>query len=266
MTYNTTPGDLHKVLTSAFADAIDKIYVIDHSPKAGIEELLPRSPRIEYMRHENLGYGSGHNVGIRKAIEEGAAYHVVLNPDVYWDDQVVKGLADYMDAHSDVGMMIPKVLNADGSLQYTCKLVPTPVDLIARRFLPGWCMKGRKRRFQLEDSGYDKVMNVPYIHGCFMMMRVEALKDVGLFDERFFMYPEDIDITRRIHARWKTLFYPGLEIYHVHAAASRTNRRMLWIHITNMVKYFNKWGWIIDPQRRKFNRRLLQTLNESKGK
>ena len=87
--------------------------------------LIQMAFRAEYIHHENTGYGAGHNVGIRRAMEEGAKYHVVLNPDIYWEGRVVEELADYMDSHPYTGMMQPRVLNPDGSLQYTCKLVPT---------------------------------------------------------------------------------------------------------------------------------------------
>lgn len=261
VTYNTSQGDLERVLESALLDSVARLYVIDHSPQEGIEAMLPSDPRIVYQRRPNLGYGAGHNHAIRQAMEAGAKYHAVLNPDIYWDGPVIHELAEYMDANPDVGQMLPKVLYPDGRLQYVCKLIPTPFDLIANRFLPRALVKGRVARFRLEKTGYKEIINVPYMHGCFMMLRIDALREVGLFDEQFFMYPEDIDLTRRMHEKWRTLFYPPLTIYHAHAAASRTSPRMLWIHITNMVKYFNKWGWLSDPKRRQYNRRLLRQLS-----
>lgn len=262
VTYRTSRTDLMKVLDSALRDGVDRIYVVDHTPGEGNRGDVPADPRIEYIPHPNLGYGSGHNVAIRRAMEDGAQYHAVLNPDIYWTDSVIPELASYMDAHPDVGQMLPKVLYPDGSLQYTCKLVPTPLDLIFRRFLPVRLTRRRMRRFQLEATGYSFVMDVPYMHGCFMMLRIDTLRDVGMFDERFFMYPEDIDLTRRIHERWKTIFYPYVSIYHVHAAESRSSGRMLRIHIVNMIKYFNKWGWIFDSRRRRFNARLLEEIKQ----
>jgi GT2 family glycosyltransferase len=108
----------------------------------------------------------------------------------------------------------------------------------------------------MRASGYNKIMNVPYLSGCFMFLRTEALKDVGLFDERFFMYPEDIDLTRRIHGKFRTVFFPEVSIIHHHAQSSYLNFRMLLIHIENMIKYFNKWGWIFDKERKKINREM----------
>ena len=105
-------------------------------------------------------------------------------------------------------------------------------------------------------------MNVPYLSGCFMFFRISALQDIGLFDERFFMYPEDIDITRRMHEKYLTIFFPEVSIVHAHAAASKTNKRMLKIHIFNMIKYFNKWGWLFDLNRRNINKRVLEELRK----
>jgi GT2 family glycosyltransferase len=100
-------------------------------------------------------------------------------------------------------------------------------------------------------------MFVPYLSGCFMLLRTSALIDVGLFDERFFMYPEDVDLTRRIAARYETIFFPHVSVYHEHGAASRKSLKMFAVHFFNMVRYFNKWGWLVDPGRRELNRKTL---------
>ena len=156
---------------------------------------------------------------------------------------------------------MPKVMYPDGDLQYTCRMLPTPLDLFAKRFLPPSLTKKRMERYLLASHNHDMPINCPYLLGSFLLFRNKALRECGLFDERFFMYPEDIDITRRIHEKWKTVYWPGVSIIHEHAAASRKSRRMLWIHISNMIKYFNKWGWFFDKKRRRFNSRLLKNIS-----
>ena len=79
-------------------------------------------------------------------------------------------------------------------------------------------------------------MNIPYHQGSFMFFRTACFHIVGLFDERFFMYPEDIDITRRMHKHYKTMFWPGVTIVHAHRAASYKSKKMLIIHMKNMIK------------------------------
>ena len=95
-----------------------------------------------------------------------------------------------------------------------------------------------------------------------MFFRTEAFKTVGLFDERFFMYPEDIDITRRMHKYYKTLYWPEVSIVHAHRAASYKSKKMLAIHIVNMIKYFNKWGWIFDKERRIINKQTIEKYSK----
>jgi GT2 family glycosyltransferase len=162
-----------------------------------------------------------------------------------------------------IGQLMPKVVYPDGSTQYLCKLIPTPVDLIFRRFLFGplkALARKKAEQFELRFTGYNCEMDVPYLSGCFMLFRSSALKKVGLFDDRFFMYPEDIDITRRMHSQYRTVFFPKATIVHDHAKESYKNKKMLWIHITNLIKYFNKWGWAFDAERKIVNIRVLETL------
>ena len=114
-----------------------------------------------------------------------------------------------MENNPDVGQLMPKVTHPDGEVQYLCKLLPTPYDLLVRRFIPIKKIKDlNNTKFELRFSEYDKITNVLYLSGCFMLLRVSALKEVGLFDEGYFMYPEDIDLTSRIHTKYKTIFYP----------------------------------------------------------
>ena len=122
-------------------------------------------------------------------------------------------------------------------------------------------MQKRVEHFELRQFGYDKTMDVPYLSGCFMLLRSEALQKVGLFDERFFMYPEDIDLTRRIREHYRTVFYPKVSVIHNHAQGSYKDKKLLWIHIINLIKYFNKWGWWCDKKRKQINK---ETINQFK--
>ena len=241
--------------------AIDTL-LVDNSPAP---KDLPcfHNPGITYIRADaNKGYGAGHNIALRR-ITDSSKYHFVLNPDIYFGPEELEKMIAFMDANPTIGHLMPKVIYPDGSLQYLCKLLPTPADLFLRRFAFGPLKKiadSRAERFELRQTGYDKVMDVPYLSGCFMLFRISALRTVGLFDERFFMYPEDIDITRRMHAQYRTVFYPGAMIVHDHARDSYRSKRALWIHLTNIIKYFNKWGWLRDPERSLFNRKALRRL------
>lgn len=252
---------LDKVLECLQRSAVDRIWIIDNSPTDKLQEILENSPRVEYLYVANNGFGAGHNIAMKMAIETGSDFHLVLNADVWWEGDVIKKLTEYIEKNKDVGLVAPKIFYPDGILQYTCRMLPTPYDLFLKRFIPKRLARKRMKRYLLANHDHDFKLNCPYLLGSFLLFRVETLKEVGLFDERFFMYPEDIDITRRIHKKNKTIYYPECSIVHEHQAASRKNIRMLFIHISNMVKYFNKWGWWRDNERKIYNKTLQSAIH-----
>jgi GT2 family glycosyltransferase len=237
-----------------------KLFLVDNSPTEKLRNRLSeflKDDRVEYLfNNANIGFGAAHNIAIRKIINV-SPYHLVLNPDVSFKPDVLKALYDYMNQNEQVGLVMPKILYPSGEIQYACKLLPMPADLIFRRFLPSSTTIKRTEYFEMRKMGYDKEIEVPYLSGCFMFLKTEALKKVGLFDERFFMYPEDIDLTRRIHQKYKTMFYPKVSITHSHGKGSYKSMSLLYVHINNMIKYFNKWGWIFDKERKRVNKQIL---------
>jgi len=242
-----------------------RLFLIDNSTYDDLKSLSNIDSRIEYIfNNANLGFGKAHNIALRKSIEENIPYHLVLNPDVYFGEGVLEELYNFMENNSDVGLVMPKVLYPDGKLQYLCKLLPTPIDLFGRRFLNCGPFKkfieNRNKLYELRFTGYDKIMEVPYLSGCCMFLRTNILKKVGLFDERFFMYLEDTDLTRRIHKVAKTIYFPYVHIYHEYGKGSYREFRLLYYNIDSAIKYFNKWGWFFDKERDIINRLTLQKL------
>lgn len=264
VTYKTDLGELEHCLASLNSSLVKRIYIVDNSSEKYIEEFFKSYPAVSYIPGANVGYGAGHNKALRLVMaDEEVNYHLVLNSDVYFEPSVLGRLKDYMESHADVAQLQPRVLYPNGELQYTCRLLPTPANLIFRRFLPKKLGESMDRRYTLKFWDHKSAANVAYHQGSFMFFRKEAFLTVGLFDERFFMYPEDIDITRRMHRHFRTIYLPEVSIVHAHRAASYKDKRMLRIHIVNMIRYFNKWGWIFDGERRRWNRALLKELHEN---
>jgi len=233
---------------------ISVIFLIDNSPT---KQPDFNNLEVTYIfNNKNIGYGAAHNIAIRKTIDQDIPYHLVINPDIAFEPSILAEIEPFMNNNSDIGLLMPKILYPTGEIQYLCKLIPTPFDLIFRRFLPEKWTSKRTERFELRSTGYNRIMDVPYLSGCFMFLRTEAIRQVGLFDERFFMYPEDIDLTRRIHRKFRTVFYPEVQVIHHHAQGSYVNGKLLYIHISNMIKYFNKWGWIFDKERSEINKKV----------
>ena len=247
-----------------------KIYLLDntepsYSPKDGLtaQAVLQQrgltaqavSRKLRYMAMpENMGYGRAHNIALRESAYYRTDLHLVMNSDIRVKAEDIDAMHDWMLMHPEVGQLMPKVLNPDGTQQYLAKRLPAPIDVFGRRFLPAWMIARRNRRYELRDLDLEKPVNAPYLSGCFMLLRTKAAVEAGLFDERYFMYPEDMDLTRTIHRNYLTLYYPAWTIVHAHARSSYKNKHMLRVHIRNMCLYFNKWGWLFDRERKLFNR------------
>lgn len=266
--YKTPRSQIDSVLKSVFdSKCVSLLYIIDNSPDDRwriLENESNPQTKIRYIHNENLGYGEAHNIAMSEAIEKGFAYHVVLNPDIRFGAEVLPALINFMEENRDASYVLPKVVYPDGEIQYLCKLLPTPFDLIFRRFLPKTKLTEKKNdRYCLKSSGYDKVMNPPCLSGCFMFMRLSVLAQNNIFfDDEFFMYFEDFDLIRRLHRVSKTLYFPDVQIVHDHQKASYKSRKMLWVHIRSAVRYFGKYGWWRDRERRKMNRKILMEIGE----
>lgn len=261
--YNTIVEDLKKIIESYSPSAERRLFLIDNSENELSYAMDMANEFIEYIHNsKNIGYGAANNIGIKKAIEIDSEYHMVLNPDLYFDSKIVDELKAYADEDKDIVYMLPKVEYPNGELQHLCKLLPTPFDLIFRRFMPLiGPIKKLNDRYVLKSSGYDKIINPPCLSGCFMFMRTQSLADNKLlFDERFFMYCEDFDLMRRLHRVGKTVYFPYATIVHNHSKESYKNRKMLFMHISSACKYFNKYGWFFDKERKVMNSTILKEI------
>jgi len=252
--YKNDPYLLRRAMDSFLRSTITgPLTIIDNSPT---DELRPscNCANVTYLfNNRNLGYGKGHNLAIKRNLDQ-TRYHLVLNPDVSFEADVIEKLFYFMESNPKAGLAMPKVLSPDGHIQMLCKLLPTPLDLTTRRFLPKNWFKNKNEKYEMKASGYGNVMNVPFLSGCFMFLRTESIKKVGLFDERFFLYAEDTDLSRRIHRQFETLFYPETKINHVHARGSYKDLRLTFHNIKSAIQYFNKWGWFFDEERHLINK------------
>lgn len=261
--YKNEKVDVENICRLICGEIIHKLYVIDNSPSDELgTSISVISDKIVYLFNgTNLGYGAAHNIGIKKAIEEKVDYHVVINPDISFSKGIFKSLAMYMGENHNCGLVMPKVVYPNGDIQYLCKLLPTPWDLFGRRFLPlKKYNRNRNYKYELIFSGYDKIMWVPSLSGCFMFMRVDVLRKIGGFDERFFMYAEDLDLSHRIGTISDTIFNPNIIVMHGYDKGSYKSWKLLRFHIFSVFKYFNKWGWFFDSYRKDINKKCLNYL------
>lgn len=239
-----------------------KLYLIDNSPTDDLKYLINKlsDPRVEYVYvNKNIGFGAGHNIALSHSMNI-ATYHLILNPDVWYKPKQLEILYKYMEERSDVGIACPKVYYNDGNLQYLCRMLPSPFDFFVRRFLPKSIyaiFEDKFDKYEFKHKSYEEEMEVPFLSGCFMLIRNEAIRQIGFFDEKFFMYCEDIDMTRRISVYYKTIYYPKAQIYHGYAKESTKNFKLWWISLQSAIYYFNKWGWFYDKERFVKNKKSL---------
>jgi GT2 family glycosyltransferase len=199
--YQSDPAELAQAIRS-FLDCSLRVrmLVVDNSPTEALGPMCRRLGTEYLFTGRNYGFGAGHNIALRRAST--AKYHLALNPDVQFDPKALEELVEFLELNESVGLVMPRVLYPDGSPQKLCKKLPAPFDMLARRTFPEPLRRLYHRRmslFELSNINTNTVLSVPHLSGCFMLMRKQALLECGLFDERFFLYFEDVDLTRRIN-------------------------------------------------------------------
>jgi GT2 family glycosyltransferase len=241
-----------------------KLILIDNSPINDLKDIKI-DHRVEYLHNpSNPGYGSTHNIGIKKYSHQ-TKFHLILNPDIYYSKGVIEDIISFMSKDNSIGLVMPKVLYPNGSIQYLAKLIPSPFVFFARRFLPFSFIKTKiSNKFELRFSGYDKIIEAPYLSGCFMIFRSNVLKEINGFDENIFMHIEDLDISRRCYeAGYKTIYYPNQIVYHDHLYKTFLTFANLKMYFTSAFYYFNKWGWFFDKKRNKINKKIIKQIKEN---
>ncbi|WP_183416075.1 glycosyltransferase [Lacticaseibacillus paracasei] len=187
---------------------------------------------------DNNGFGAGHNLAIRQA---NSAVHFLVNPDITIpnSDQISK-LVDKM-RNQDIVMCAPKVLNTDGTIQKLVKHSPTVLDM-GIRFLGRRILTKRQDWFVYSDE-YNVTHESINLAGSFMACRTKTLKKIGGFDERYFLYMEDSDLTRSMARYGATIYYPDAYVVHAWQRENRKSLKGIRIMLQSMGKYFAKWGW-----------------------
>lgn len=264
VSYHNPPQQIADALRSITATPGIALTLVDNSSDDKLAAVARQHGARYIHRPDNPGFGAAHNIAVGEALAAGSAYHLVVNPDVSFGPEVIPSLQAYMDMHPDVGLLMPDIRYPDGTRQHLCKLLPHPGDLFVRRFFPTFYqLSGRQDAYEMRHGGYDTTMDVPALSGCFMFLRTSVLKKTGGFDERYFMYLEDVDLSRRIGRVARTVFYPAVSITHAYQKGSYKSSVLLSRHIRSAIRYFNKWGWFFDAERSVINRAALHALERS---
>jgi len=258
--YNHSFEEIRKLTRSLIGFNKDLvIYLIDNSSENKLEKLQEMSPNIKYVHFpHNPGFGHAHNHAIKNAIENNYDFHFVINPDIDFIEDAITPMVHYMQNHTEVGMMMPKILNQDLTPQYLPKLLPSPYSVVLRKIKkPAFLYKKFISDYELRHISGNINYEAPILSGCFTLFRLEALKEIGLYDDNFFMYFEDWDISRRMNQKYKNIVYQDCAVIHHYESGANKNPKLFRIFLSSAYRYFNKWGWLIDKERGNKNQKTL---------
>lgn len=251
VTYNSldkVPETLRSLF--AFTKGVSfEVFVYDNHSDDGTPAAVKKAfPSVHVMAgRENIGFGRANNQILRKV---DSTYHLILNPDIVFKSDAVSAMVDYMDQNPEVVMTMPKLLNPDGSEQFTPKRRPSLKYMIGGR-LERFGGMFRKWRSEYTRRGENLTEPTPvdFCAGCFMLARTSALKEAGGFDPRYFLYNEDADLTRTMQKKGKVMYLPQVEVVHFWSRAYMKSFRLFMVQVSSMLKYFSKWRKIEHRQR-----------------
>ncbi len=232
---------LHSILVN-LPHEIEIIVVDNASTDGSIEMVRTEFPDVRVIANtENRGFPSGNNQGITEAQ---GRYILLLNPDTEMLGDALATMVNYADEHPDVGVVGPQLLNTDGSVQPSRRRLPT---LATAFFESTWLQPYAPRRlldhYYAHDRPDDAIQDVDWVKGAALMARREAIEQVGLMDERFFMYSEELDWCRRFRdAGWRIVYLPTAQVIHHEGKSSEQVIAARHIHFqTSKVRYFRKY-------------------------
>lgn len=229
------------------------VSLVDNADHADtLEPLLRRcmqdagdAVRVDLISgHGNIGFGQGHNLVIHRSDSD---YYLILNPDVFMDDQAISAGIRYLQDTPTAVAVSPAIVDGQGAPESGCKRYPTVFDFLLRGFAPAWLRQRFRQRllhYEMRDLPADRIQaDVPIISGCFMLFRHATLRQLGGFDPRYFLYFEDFDLSIRARAVGQLGYLPQMRITHLggHTASKGLRHIMMFGH--SACRFFSTHGW-----------------------
>ena len=226
-----------------------EVIVVDNASSDGAPDMVRENfPWVQLIAgSENVGYSKGVNVGIRRAT---GRFFFILNPDTVVRKDSIRKLVDFMEETPDAGIVGPKLVFHDGNVQLSCRRFYTFKVLLLRRTPLGKLFKDSKavRDHLMLDYDHQRTAEVDWILGAAMFVRREAVESVGLMDERFFLYFEDVDWCYRMAQNGlKVYYYPDSVVVHGYAreSAQSVMNRSFIAHLVSLFRYYEKWNAVL---------------------
>lgn len=238
------------------ANLLVSLYIIDNEVKshANLNQARayfshgnsdPFDEVVLSVSPSNLGYGRGHNVAI---LESPADYYLVLNPDVVMDEEALGLALQCMEDNPQVAAVTPRGESPEGEPLYLCKRFPLVFDLFLRGFSPIWLRSHFQRyvaRYEMHElrEAQKAVFDVPIVSGCCMLLRGNMLRQLGGFDERYFLYFEDFDLSLRLGSIGSNVYLPAMKIVHYGGHAARKGLWHILLFGRSAMRFYSQYGW-----------------------
>ncbi|MBO4896258.1 MAG: glycosyltransferase family 2 protein [Prevotella sp.] len=211
-----------------------EVFVVDNHSDDDSVEVISRDYAWVHLinNRENLGFSKANNIAIRQAQGE---YILLLNPDTVVAEETLKGVIDFMDQHPKAGGAGVRMHNADGTLApESRRAIPTPF-VAARKML------GFTKRYYMSYLSWDAPAQIEVVSGAFMLLRHKAIYEVGMLDEDFFMYGEDIDLSYRLlQGGWQNWYLPYDIVHYKGQSTSKSDFRYVHVFYQAMLIFFHK--------------------------
>lgn len=228
-----------------------EVFVVDNDSKDGSADMIAKEFEwVNLIRlTKNIGFAGGNNVAMKKAKGK---YVLLLNSDAFLSENALTNTIDYMDENKRIGILGCKLTNPDGSLQPSARMLPRPLNKILH--ITGLASHFPESRFfgRVDFSWWDHSTprSVGWVVGAFFLIRREMIEEIGMLDELYFLYFEEIDycLAARKHG-WNVVFYPYAQIVHLggqstvkaHNNVTYKGKQALSIRITSEFRYYRKW-------------------------
>lgn len=244
--YKENKETLKKIMDSFLSIIYTKkeLIIIDNSPTEELKTFCQSFENVKYIfSGKNLGFGAGHNLAFKK-LKEKSDIHMIINPDIYFKGSEISDFLLWFYNDKDISLCTTKVCYLNGEKQNIVRNIPTPLDLLKRKF---------KISTGEIDIDNNSIQEIPFAHGCFLVFKTEVFSKINGFDERFFMYMEDIDIFIRAKQYGKTAINTNYSIFHEFRKGSSKSFKLLKFHLISAYKFFKKyWNINLKDYNRKF--------------